>query len=230
MAIAGIFLFGCTTSNTDEWISLFDGESLEGWTANESPDSWLIEDGAIVTAGVRSHLFYTGDVLEHNFKNFEFSVDVKTKPEANSGIYIHTKFQEEGWPYDGSFRQEQAYARFIGAGNSGYAMTAWCWDWVVTIPIPGGKWMYNENWSPWDARKIPRAYVRGLKAVSKLIAFADYSVDNGYGGLNWGEGGFRHDKGGKFEDWWKNMVFWDGHVGEYEIDTGKSEYWNDTDE
>ena len=138
--------------------------------------------------------------------------------------------ERKGWPYDGSFRQEQAYARFIGAGNSGYAMTAWCWDWVVTIPVPGGKWMYNENWSPWDARKIPRAYVRGLKAVSKLIAFADYSVDNGYGGLNWGEGGFRHDKGGKFEDWWKNMVFWDGHVGEYEIDTGKSEYWNDTDE
>jgi hypothetical protein len=99
-AVLALALSACTTA-TDEWISLFDGETLEGWTASESPDSWKIEEGAIVTAGVRSHLFYSGDVLDHNFKNFEFSVDVKTQPEANSGIYIHTKFQDEGWPYDG---------------------------------------------------------------------------------------------------------------------------------
>jgi len=102
MAIAVLALaLGACTPETEGWITLFDGETLEGWTASESSDSWLIEDGAIVTAGERSHLFYSGEVLEHNFKNFEFSVEVKTLPEANSGIYIHTKFQEEGWPYDG---------------------------------------------------------------------------------------------------------------------------------
>lgn len=100
LAITGMMFFACNSS-TDEWITLFDGETLEGWTASENPDSWKIEEGAIVTAGERSHLFYTGEVLDHNFKNFEFSVDVLTKPEANSGIYIHTRFQEEGWPYDG---------------------------------------------------------------------------------------------------------------------------------
>ncbi len=100
IAVLALALSACTTVS-DDWIVLFDGETLEGWTANESPDSWMIEEGAIVTAGVRSHLFYSGDVLDHNFKNFEFSVDVKTQPEANSGIYIHTKFQDEGWPYDG---------------------------------------------------------------------------------------------------------------------------------
>jgi hypothetical protein len=100
IAVLAIAFSACTTA-TDEWIALFDGETLEGWTASENADSWLIEDGAIVTAGERSHLFYSGDVLDHNFKNFEFSVDVKTQAEANSGIYIHTRFQEEGWPYDG---------------------------------------------------------------------------------------------------------------------------------
>ena len=54
-----------------------------------------------MTAGSRSHLFYTGDVMDHNFKNFEFSVDVKTTPGANSGIYIHTEYQDEGWPAKG---------------------------------------------------------------------------------------------------------------------------------
>jgi len=100
IAFTGMLLLGCY-AQTDEWITLFDGETLEGWTASENTDSWKIKDGALITAGERSHLFYSGDVLDHNFKNFEFSVDVKTQPEANSGIYIHTKLQEEGWPYDG---------------------------------------------------------------------------------------------------------------------------------
>ena len=51
--------------NEDQlWINLFDGKSLDGWTANESPESWILEDGAIVTAGSRSHLFYTGEKMD----------------------------------------------------------------------------------------------------------------------------------------------------------------------
>ncbi|KPK85582.1 MAG: hypothetical protein AMS27_06860, partial [Bacteroides sp. SM23_62_1] len=92
-------LFGGCTAN--DWISLFDGESLDGWQASENVDSWKIEDGAIVTSGERSHLFYAGEVSNHNFKNFELMVDVKTTPGSNSGIYIHTEFQESGWPEKG---------------------------------------------------------------------------------------------------------------------------------
>ena len=97
--IMAFLILGCAPQ--DEWITLFDGESLEGWKASENTGSWKVEDGAIVTAGERSHLFYDGDVMDHNFTNFEFSVDVKTEPGANSGIYIHTEFQEEGWPAKG---------------------------------------------------------------------------------------------------------------------------------
>lgn len=91
-------LIGC---DRDEWISLFDGETLDGWTPNENTGSWLVEDGAIVTNGTRSHLFYSGGIMNHNFKNFELKADVKTGPNANSGIYIHTKYQEDGWPEKG---------------------------------------------------------------------------------------------------------------------------------
>jgi hypothetical protein len=100
MVLTGMLFLGCIPS-ADEWITLFDGETLNGWTPSEDPGSWKIEDGAIVTAGKRSHLFYTGDVMDHNFRNFEFSADVKTAPLSNSGIYIHTMFQEEGWPSKG---------------------------------------------------------------------------------------------------------------------------------
>jgi len=85
----------------DEWISLFDGSTLDGWTANENKTSWKVEDGAIVCEGDRSHLFYTGKVNKGIFRNFEFKTDVMTRAGANSGIYIHTDFQEEGWPSKG---------------------------------------------------------------------------------------------------------------------------------
>lgn len=86
----------------DGWIPLFDGKSLDGWTANESPASWAIEDGALVTRGPRSHLFYSGPVASHDFRNFEFSAEVMTTPGSNSGIYIHTNLvPTEQWPAAG---------------------------------------------------------------------------------------------------------------------------------
>jgi hypothetical protein len=87
--------------DADGFYSLFDGKSLAGWTPNESPDTWKVENGAIVINGPKSHLFYTGPVKNADFKNFHFKAEVMTFPNANSGIYFHTKFQKDGWPAAG---------------------------------------------------------------------------------------------------------------------------------
>ena len=84
-----------------EWISLFDGETFEGWVANETDETFSIENGAIKINGVRSHLFYNGPVGNHNFTDFEFKAKVMTDNNSNSGIFFHTKFQPEGWPRHG---------------------------------------------------------------------------------------------------------------------------------
>ena len=55
----------------------------------------------IVVHGPRAHIFYEGPVMNHDFKNFEFKVQVMTTPGSNSGIYIHTAYQEIGWPSKG---------------------------------------------------------------------------------------------------------------------------------
>jgi|SRR5690606_14078128 len=83
------------------WIKLFDGKSFDGWKAAENPESFKIEDGAIVVFGPRAHLFYAGPVANHQFKNFEYKAKVMTKPGANSGMYIHTEYQDTGWPQKG---------------------------------------------------------------------------------------------------------------------------------
>jgi hypothetical protein len=83
------------------WQPLFDGKTLDGWRASEAPGSFSVRDGAIVVRGPRSHLFYVGPVAEHDFRNFELQLDVMTRPGANSGVYFHTAWQEEGWPAKG---------------------------------------------------------------------------------------------------------------------------------
>ena len=55
----------------------------------------------IVVNGPRAHLFYQGTVANYQFKNFHFKADVKTTPGSNSGLYFHTRYQEEGWPETG---------------------------------------------------------------------------------------------------------------------------------
>lgn len=86
---------------TGKWISLFDGKSLAGWKVGENAASFKVEDGAIVVNGPRGHLFYDGEINGHDFKNFEYKAQVMTFPSANSGMYIHTKYQEKGWPSKG---------------------------------------------------------------------------------------------------------------------------------
>ena len=79
----------------DGWVSIFDGKTLDGWRISED-GTWKVEDGAIVVSGARSHLFH-----DRVLKDFTFECEVKTTPGSNSGIFIHTEYQEEGWPVVG---------------------------------------------------------------------------------------------------------------------------------
>ena len=88
-------------AQTDGWVSLFDGKTLEGWKASENPSTFSVADGAIVVDGPRAHLYYVGPVNNHVFTNFEWKADVMTTPGSNSGMYFHTEFQETGWPAKG---------------------------------------------------------------------------------------------------------------------------------
>lgn len=98
--IAGLSDLQYEQSNED-WVSLFDGKTLDGWKANENAETFSVKDGKIIADGPRSHLFYTGDIENHNFTDFEFKADVMTTPGSNSGIYFHTEYQETGWPAKG---------------------------------------------------------------------------------------------------------------------------------
>ena len=89
------------SAQNGEWIELFNGKNMDSWKISENPDSFNVEDGVLKVDGPRAHAFYNGEVGNHDFKNFELMVEVKTMPKANSGIFIHTEYQENGWPNKG---------------------------------------------------------------------------------------------------------------------------------
>lgn len=117
------------------WQLLFDGQSLTNWKASDQPGTFSVKDGAIVVKGPRSHLFYLGPVGNHDFKNFELKVDLKTFPKANSGVYFHTLWQEVGWPSKG-------YEVQVNNSHSDTSRTGGLWG-VVDYPqvtAPDGQW------------------------------------------------------------------------------------------
>jgi hypothetical protein len=85
----------------DGWQLLFDGESLHDWRPSDAPGTFSVRDGSIVVHGPRSHLYYVGPVLGHDFGDFELELEVLTFPGGNSGVYFHTEWQPEGWPEKG---------------------------------------------------------------------------------------------------------------------------------
>ena len=76
----------------EEWITLFDGTSTEGWRGFNSsslPENWVIEDGALKSLGTGGDI--GGDIVygAREFDNFELSLEWKISEGGNSGIFYH---------------------------------------------------------------------------------------------------------------------------------------------
>jgi len=103
-AMLAVALFGgyCAVASAEEpdqqadkdgFVSIFNGQDLTGWKANENADDWKVEDGMIVGRGPRSHLFFN----DREYENLEFKADVKLNKNGNSGMYFRAKYGV-GWP------------------------------------------------------------------------------------------------------------------------------------
>lgn len=79
-------------SHQGEWVSLFDGKSLNGWhyfNNTKEITNWKIENGALVCLGVKGPSG-SGDIIsDQSYKNFELRWQWKVDKGSNSGVFYH---------------------------------------------------------------------------------------------------------------------------------------------
>jgi len=86
-----------------EWISMFDGETLNGWRGynkETAPTGWKVEDGVITfsVSGRGRRNMEGGDLIyDRKFQNFIFEIEWKIGKAGNSGIF-YTAQEIEGTP------------------------------------------------------------------------------------------------------------------------------------
>ncbi len=83
-----LLTMGTMVSGEDpQWISLFDGKTLDGWEKVGSDKSiWEVQDGAINGSGAASMLVCT----KGPYKDFRYRAEVKINDGGNSGLYFRT--------------------------------------------------------------------------------------------------------------------------------------------
>jgi hypothetical protein len=129
-----VFQFSAV-AQAQEWIELFSGKDLSGWKVSENPTSFAVDNGLLKVAGPRAHAFYGGDVGGADYKNFELLLEVKTLPKANSGIFIHTAYQETDWPEKGyEVQVNQTHSDWRKSGSL-YAVQD-----VSEVHVKDGEW------------------------------------------------------------------------------------------
>ena len=81
------------------WTLLFNGQDFSGWrqcNGATMPANWIIEDDAmkvLIGEGKKPGQGANGDIIYQNkkYKNFELSIDWKTSPMGNSGIFYYVR-------------------------------------------------------------------------------------------------------------------------------------------
>ncbi len=73
-----------------EWIDLFNGTDLSGWTLrNGGPNGWSVEPNGVYRSEKPS-----ADLLtEREFEDFELHVEFNMPPKSNSGVYLRGMFE-----------------------------------------------------------------------------------------------------------------------------------------
>ena len=155
--------FAGSAEDKDGWISLFNGKNFDGWKIGDAKQGkWKIENGNIVANGPVSHLYTIKE-----FKNFEFKAEVMTTPGSNSGIYFHTKYQEEGFPNTG-------YESQVNVSHGDPVKTGSLWGVVKLYETPAK----DNKW--WEQHIIVRGQNIVVKINGKTVL--DYTEPKGVQG------------------------------------------------
>ena len=199
-------LLACTTSAVaGEWVSLFDGKSLDGWSQKNGKATYVVKDGTILgtTAKKSPNSFLC---TEKAYGNFELTFEVKlNNNELNSGVQIRSQ-TKDGTPA-GRVNGPQVEIEATGpkGSESGYVYGEACGGWMTPKDqLKSHKHFKNGEWNSYrivaNGANI-KSWVNG-QAVSDLTDETKFkSHPKGFIGLQVHGVGPR----GPFSVQWRNI-------------------------
>ena len=113
----------------DEWQSLFDGKTLDGWEVKGGNATYKVDDGMIVGSTIEGspNTF----LCKGPFSDFELELDVLCDKPLNSGIQIRSHVYEKDTPLESKPKQVRkagsvyGYQCEIAAAEGGVAGNFW---------------------------------------------------------------------------------------------------------
>ena len=92
LTIAALLCSSLVITASNSWVSLFDGETLNGWEKHGGDASYQVKDGVIW--GINGPGHNTFLCTNKTYGDFELEFDVLLIDPINSGVQIRSKFKE----------------------------------------------------------------------------------------------------------------------------------------
>jgi hypothetical protein len=163
---------GTTGEPADGWVTLFDGQSLDGWVTSggryDGAAAWGIEDGALTGRegpGGEGGLIYTA----RPYTDFEFEVDVRLFYPFDSGVFVRMV------PRDTGLKGAQITIDHRPGGEVG-AIYA---DGFLAHNEAAAEQMNKDDWNTFRVRCT--GHPMHLEAWMNGAPIADHTIEDGRG-------------------------------------------------
>jgi len=179
-ALALLFLTA-SLSKADEWVELFDGETLDGWVQRGGEALFTVEDGVIVgtTAPRTPNSFLC---TEKDYGNFILELEFKVHHELNSGVQIRSESKADY--KDGAVHGYQVEIDPADRGWTGGIYDEGRRGWIDDLSDrPAARYAFRQG--DWNHFRIEAAgdrivtYLNGVRAAD----LRDDMTESGFIGL-----------------------------------------------
>ena len=152
----------CQNSKEDQWQSLFDGQSLEGWEALPG-GTWLVKEGCIAGIQQKSERRHGMLISKKEYSDFEIKLKFKAL-QGNSGFYFRVKKVKHHVSVKGFQAEIDANSKSVGGLYETLGR-----GWVVKLtPEEVQKFYKPKEWNEMTIRAVGRhvlVHVNGTKTV-----------------------------------------------------------------
>ncbi|MDF7823473.1 DUF1080 domain-containing protein [Pontiellaceae bacterium B12227] len=157
--------------NDGGFISLFDGKTLDGWTAKQGTMIFDVKDGVIV--GTCSKGPSTFLCTDREYSDFVFTCETKWEVDGNSGVQVRSRIRKQG-------KQDIVFGPQVemedlakkGRGWSGGIYGQQCGGWMYPLKAPEHKPLKNAiNRDGWNRMTVKvegnvfKTWINGLPAA-----------------------------------------------------------------